>query len=291
MVVWLFRVCTALLQLGCWHIITHHIFTILLQKHITWGSCDQSFRQLVHENSRTSANCTVVRACYKCGGRVPVVVFTRWESKLSYCYKAKSFIFHWIFIYLWVFFFFFLNSVYPLFTFTCRSFGKLFVYKNYPLWFIWFFCQIWYRMCIRVWAAVHKLKKHERCFYRTCWKKISCSTPDANRIFKCTLTDMFHCIYFPPLKKKKKDSKKNVTSGHSVQRNIVTRQKHHTPYRHSVHSRAWYRQGPWLRRLLCDYSGAPSAPCGCSAVQKEIYDVPPSYCRDTMQILEEKSEP
>lgn len=208
MVVWLFRVCTALLQLGCWHIITPHIFTILLQKHITWGSCDQSFRQLVHENSRTSANCTVVRACYKCGGRVPVVVFTRWESKLSYCYKAKSFIFNWIFIYLWVFFFFFLNSVYPLFTFTCWSFGKLFVYKNYPLWFIWFFCQIWYRMCIRVWAAVHKLKKHERSFYRTCWKKISCSTPDANRIFKCTLTDMFHCIYFPPLKKKKKTQRK-----------------------------------------------------------------------------------
>lgn len=42
--------------------------------------------------------------------------------------------------------------------------------------------------------------------------------------------------------------------------------------------------------LLCDYSSAPSAPCGCSAAQKEIYDAPPSYCWDTMQILEEKSE-
>lgn len=118
----------------------------------------------------------------------------------------------------------FFYSVYPLFTFTCWTFGKLFVYKNYPLWFILFFCQIWYR--IWIWAAVHKLKKHERYFDRTCWKKISCSAPDANRIFKCTLTDMFHCIYF---RSQKKDSTKNVTSGQSVQRNIVTQQKHRTP--------------------------------------------------------------
>lgn len=105
---------------------------------------------------------------------------------------------------------FFLNPVYPLFRFTCWSFGKLFVYKNYPLWFILFFCQIWYR--IWVWATVHK---HERWFYRTCWKKISCSATDANRIFKCTWTDVCHCIYFPYKKKKRLKEKCNLWSERS----------------------------------------------------------------------------
>lgn len=195
---------------------------------------------------------------------------------------------------MWGFFY----SVYPLFTFTCWSLGKLFVYKNYPLWFILFFCQIWYR--IWIWAAVHKLKKHERCFDRTCWKKISCSAPDANRIFKCTLTDMFHCIYF---RSQKKDSTKNVTSGQSVQRNIVTQQKHRTPYRRSVRTEQRPNiqtpcslQGPVPPRSLISAVALWLQRCPVSTmwmfstVKIEIYNVPPNYCRDTMQILEEKSE-
>lgn len=75
-------------QSGRRHIITHHIFTILPRKHITHAHVTKSFWQPVRKNSRTP-NCklhSLLSACSKCGGRVPVVVFTRWESKLSYCY-------------------------------------------------------------------------------------------------------------------------------------------------------------------------------------------------------------
>lgn len=120
-----------------------------------------------------------------------------------------------------------------------------------------FFCQIWYR--IWVWAAVHKLKEHQRGCYRICWKKFSCSAPDANRIFKCTLTDMFDCIY-PP---QKKDSKKNVTSGQSVE------QKHHTPYRHSVRTEqrpVRSLQGPVPPRSLTSAAALRLQPCPVSTV-------------------------
>lgn len=211
----------------------------------------------------------MVSACYNAVGEFPLLCLH--DENLSWVIITKQNHLYFtgnLFIYVGFFY-----SEYPLFTFTCQSFGKLFAYKNYRWWFILFFCQIWYR--IWVWAAVHKLKKHERCIYRTCWKKISCSAPDANIIFECSLTDMFHCIYFPL----KKDSKKNVTPGQSVQRNIVTQQKHHTPYRRSVMA----GQRPNTQTLCSLWGLLPPrsltstfalqlqwCPCGCSAVQKEI---------------------
>lgn len=105
-------------------------------------------------------------------------------TKLNHLYFAG---------YLFIFVgFFFLNFACTFYIYMPK-FWETVVYKNYPLWFILFSRQIWYG--ISVWAAVYKLKKHERCFYRICWKKMSCSAPDGNRI-----TEMFHFIYAPPEK-------------------------------------------------------------------------------------------
>lgn len=207
---------------------------------------------------------------------IPLVVFTWWESKLSYCYKAKSFIFHWIFIYLCRGVFFYSVSTFYIYM---AKFWETVVYKNDPLWFILFSRQIWYR--IWVWAAVYKLKKHERCFYRICWKKISCSAPDGNRI-----AEMFRFIHSPP---KKTLKEKNVTSGviflyllravtgrevrefsetSSLSRILLI----YTDVLRGLNGAQIYRQpAPGTAKVL-DFGGwaaitkaAASAPCGCSA--------------------------
>lgn len=143
---------------------------------------------------------SVVSACYKCGGRFPL--WCLHDENLSSVIVTKRnhlYFTGYLFIYVG---FLLLNSVSTFYIYMAK-FWETVVYKKDPLWFILFSRQIWYR--IWVWAAVYKLKKHERCFYRICWKKMSCSAPDGNRI-----AEMFHFIHSAP---KKTLKEKNVTSG------------------------------------------------------------------------------
>lgn len=198
-------------------------------------ACLQKFKELCKLHS-------MVSACYKCGGSFPLVVFTWWESKLSYCYQAKSFMFHWIFIYLCGgFFVFFNHSAYPFFTFMCRSFGKLLCIKMTP-------CGLY---CFPVKSDAKSESGFQFTNYRntrdafTGYVERKLAVLDQMPMGSLNAASLrrFSSFILP----KKNESRENHSlwcvifyiSCHKrrsqrVQQNIVTQQTHHTPYRCSV---------------------------------------------------------
>lgn len=259
--------------------------------------------QLVYKNSRNSGSCAVWWVhVTNVVGDFPMLCLhdeslsSVMVTKFNHLYFAG---------YLFIFVGFFLNSACPLFTFTCQSFGKRLYIKITP-------CGLY---CFPVKSDMESKSGLQFTNWRntrdvfTGYVGRKWAVPHQMGIgsLRCFISFML-----PP---KNIQLRKNVTSGEwyflspascnrqrsqRVQRNIVTQQSPHNLYRCLVRteeypniqadSSAWYRQGLWLRRLSYDYKGAASAPCGGSAAQEEIQNVPLNYCRDVTQMLEEKSE-